>query len=101
MQEDIFNVEASCKRGALLLLQDAGELVLVQRALVFSKYMSNDYNNWHAFAANRNHANDSLLLVRGFVKTTQWESWPGQVDLRRQSYRQRCKGRLSMKATTT
>lgn len=45
-------------------------------------YISEQYETWFVLAASLNFDSDQLLLVRGYVKTTQWgiATWTDRTD---------------------
>ena len=67
------------ERGAALLMQDQGTLVEVDAQSVFEAYAKRHGKRWITFLAQlgldlKSTSDDnSLVLVRGFVKTTGWD----------------------------
>ncbi|KAF7797953.1 hypothetical protein EIP86_009160 [Pleurotus ostreatoroseus] len=69
------DVEGSAHQGAILQLKDHARGACVVQNKFFPNYMKEHHRNWATFAEQQlglTHQPEDLVLVRGWVKTSEW-----------------------------
>ena len=69
-----YKFSCSKNQGAIVVLGDHGTRSIVRKNKAFEKYMESHQDSWYQFALSLDHDidRDDLVLVSGWVKTSQW-----------------------------